>query len=138
VADIRRFDGLGRRMPLTCMALLLASLAIIGMPPSAGFVTKWFLILAVLEAGKYPLVAVILASTLLMIVYFWRLIEAMYVRPLPGGADTDGRIREAPASMLFPCLTLGVLTFAVGIAWMTGLLMPVVTAVNTTFGLGAP
>jgi multicomponent Na+:H+ antiporter subunit D len=138
LVDIRRFDGMGRRMPLTGMALLLASLAIIGMPPSAGFVTKWFLILAVLEAGKYPLVAVILASTLLMIVYFWRLIEAMYVRPLPAGADAEGRIREAPASMLVPCLTLGVLTVAVGIGWMTGLLMPVVTAVNTTFGLGAP
>jgi multicomponent Na+:H+ antiporter subunit D len=65
--DIRKFEGLGRRMPYTCFALILAALAMIGMPPSAGFVTKWYLILAALDAEKYWFVAVIFLSTLLMI-----------------------------------------------------------------------
>ena len=135
--DIRRFEGLGRRMPLTCFALLLAILAMIGMPPSAGFVTKWHLILSVLEAEKYPFLAVIFISTLLMIVYFWRLVEIMYVRALPGDGKTTIRVEEAPLSMLIPCATFGILAFAIGIAWMSGAMTPVLDAVNTTFGLGA-
>mgnify|MGYP000427530988 CR=1 FL=1 len=134
--DIRRFGGLGRRMPFTCFALLLAILAMIGMPPGAGFVTKWYLILAVLEAEKYHFVAVIVLSTLLMIVYFWRVIEIIYVRATPGDRKTDLRIEEAPPGMLLPCVTLGILSFAVGIAWMSGILTPVLDAVNTTLGLG--
>jgi len=134
--DIRQLDGLGRRMPWTCMALLLAILSMVGLPPSAGFVTKWNLILAVLEAEKYLFVVVILASTLLMIVYFWRLVEALYVRAAPEGRRTPIPVREVPAEMMVPCLALGVLTFGVGIGWLSGILTPVLEAVNAGFGLG--
>ena len=136
--DIRKFEGLGRRMPLTCFALLLAILAMIGMPPSAGFITKWYLILAILDAQKYPFIIFIFASTLLMIVYFWRLIEIIYIRTAPDSSPSDLQIAEAPLSMLIPSLIFGGLTFAVGIVWMTGILTPVLNAVNTTFGLGVP
>jgi multicomponent Na+:H+ antiporter subunit D len=135
--DIRKFEGLGRRMPFTCFALLLAILAMIGLPPGAGFVTKWYLILATLDAQKYQFLAFIFLSTLLMIVYFWRLIEIIYVRSTPEGNQLDLRIQEAPPSMLIPNLILGVLTFAVGIAWISGMITPVLNAVNLTFGLGA-
>lgn len=135
--DIRKFEGLGRRMPFTCFALLLAILAMIGMPPSAGFVTKWYLILAILDAQKYQFVVFIFVSTLLMIVYFWRLIEIIYVRTTPDSSKPDLRIAEAPLSMLIPSLIFGGLTFAVGIVWMTGIITPVLDAVNSTFGLGA-
>ena len=135
--DIRDFDGLGRRMPWTCMALLLAILSMIGLPPSAGFVTKWTLILAVLESGKYAFAGVIMASTLLMIVYFWRVVEALYVRTGMEKSQPGMAVREAPPSMAVPCFTLGVLTFGVGIGWLSGFLMPVLEAVNTGFGLGA-
>ena len=135
--DIRKFEGLGRRMPFTCFALLLAILAMIGMPPSAGFVTKWYLILAILDAQKYQFVVFIFVSTLLMIVYFWRLIEIIYIRTTPHSSKSDLRIAEAPLSMLIPSLIFGGLTFAVGIVWMTGIITPVLDAVNSTFGLGA-
>jgi multicomponent Na+:H+ antiporter subunit D len=136
--DIRKFEGLGRRMPYTCFALLLAILAMIGMPPSAGFITKWYLILAVLEAQKYPFIVFIVISTLLMIVYFWRLIEIMYVRATPNSSKNDFHIEEAPPSMLIPSLILGILTFGIGIIWMTGAFTPILDAVNSTFGLGVP
>ena len=71
-----------------------------------------------------------------MIVYFWRLIEIIYIRPTPDSSPADLQIAEAPLSMLVPILILGGLTFAVGIAWMTGIITPVLDAVNSTFGLG--
>ena len=135
--DIRKFEGLGRRMPFTCFALLLAILAMIGMPPSAGFVTKWYLILAILDAQKYPFVIFIFVSTLLMIVYFWRLIEIIYIRTAPDNSPSDLQISEAPLSMLIPSLIFGGLTIVIGVIWMTGILQPVLDAVNSAFGLGA-
>jgi multicomponent Na+:H+ antiporter subunit D len=134
--DIREFEGLGRRMPYTCFAMILAALAMIGMPPSAGFVTKWYLILAALDAKKYLFVAVIFFSTLLMIIYFWRVVEIMYIRAdSRGGKTLTFAVDEVPPSMLIPSLSLGVLTFVIGITWMSGLFTPLVTAVNSSFGL---
>ena len=135
--DIREFEGLGRRMPYTCFALILAALAMIGMPPSAGFITKWYLILAALDAKKYLFVAVIFFSTLLMIIYFWRVVEIMYIRAAPSSGETSAiPVDEAPLSMLIPTLTLGVLTFVIGIGWISGLFTPLVVAINSSFGLG--
>jgi multicomponent Na+:H+ antiporter subunit D len=135
--DIRKFEGLGRRMPYTCFALILAALAMIGMPPSAGFITKWYLIWAALDAKKYLFVAVIFFSTLLMIIYFWRVVEIMYIRASPPRGETlPLPVDEAPLSMLIPTLTLGVLTFVIGIGWISGLFTPLVVAINSSFGLG--
>jgi multicomponent Na+:H+ antiporter subunit D len=135
--DIRKFEGLGRKMPYTCFALILAALAMIGMPPSAGFITKWYLILAALDAKKYLFVAVIFFSTLLMIIYFWRVVEIMYIRAAPSSGETSAiPVDEAPLSMLIPTLTLGVLTFVIGIGWISGLFTPLVSAINSSFGLG--
>ncbi len=137
--DIRQFEGLGRKMPYTSFALLLAALAMIGMPPSAGFITKWYLIQAVLEAKQYQFAIVIFLSTLLMIVYFWRLIEIIYVRVTPGHSQSAAlSVAEIPSGMLVPCLVFGLLTFAIGLVWMSGVLSPVLNGVNSNLGLGLP
>ena len=137
--DIKDFVGLGRKMPYTCVAFILAALSMIGMPPSVGFVTKWYLILAALHAGKYIFVAVIFFSTLLMIVYFWRVIEIMYIRVEEGkgsGSGSEIRVDEMPMSMLTPTLVLAVLCFVIGIVWLSGIPSPILEAVNSGFGLG--
>jgi multicomponent Na+:H+ antiporter subunit D len=136
--DIREFEGLSRKMPYTCFAMILAVLSMIGMPPSAGFVTKWYLILAALDAQKYIFIGVIFFSTLLMIVYFWRVIEIMYIR-----ADTTSEatlappVKEAPPSMLIPTLFTAVLTVVIGVVWISGALDPLVNAINAGLGLEA-
>jgi len=109
----------------------------IGMPPGVGFITKWYLIHAALEARGYIFVAVIFISTLLMIVYFWRVIEIMYIRTekestIPGEPVVD----EIPTSMLIPGLLLGFLSFILGIMWLSGTFHPLLYAINTGFGLG--
>ena len=136
LVDIRQFEGLSRKMPYTCFALILAALSMIGMPPSAGFVTKWYLILAALDAGKYLLVGVIFFSTLLMIIYFWRVVEIMYIRVgNPDSVALDPPVEEAPPSMLIPILGTGGLTFVIGIIWMTGAFDSLVNAIHGGFGL---
>jgi len=134
--DIREFEGLSRKMPYTCFAMILAALAMIGMPPSTGFVTKWYLILAALDAQKYLFVGVIFFSTLLMIIYFWRVVEIMYIRADNHSGETLALpVDEAPPGMLIPTLLIGVLTFGIGIAWISGVFEPLVSAINSSFGL---
>ncbi|NVM24205.1 MAG: hypothetical protein HWN68_20805, partial [Desulfobacterales bacterium] len=101
-----------------------------GIPPSTGFATKLFLIFASLNASSsevlggsaYVFVGVLLLSSLLNLVYFWRVIERMYfVKP---EEETDGGEREAkkdeiPISMLVPMLILAILCIVVGILWLT-------------------
>ena len=70
--------GIARRMPWTFGAFVIAALSLIGIPGTAGFVSKWYLISAAMELGTagLPLVAVILVSSLMAVVYVWRIVEA--------------------------------------------------------------
>ncbi len=135
--DIHKFVGLGRQMPYSCMVLILGALAMIGMPPGAGFITKWYLILAALDSGRYVFVGAIFVSTLLMIVYFWRVIEIMYIRPPETNQGSAASAAgDVPLSMLLPSLLMGVLTFATGLAWISGQFSSYLEAMNAGFGLG--
>ena len=72
--------GIARRMPWTFAAFVIAGFSLIGIPGTAGFVSKWYLISAAMEFGVagLPLVAVILVSSLMAVVYVWRIVEAAY------------------------------------------------------------
>jgi multicomponent Na+:H+ antiporter subunit D len=141
ISDLR---GLGRKMPWTCGAFVLAAISMIGVPPSVGFVTKVYLIFAVVEAGNFIFMAIILLSTLLNLVYFWRVIETLYMRV--GGHDPHHEYAEPvkrdeiPLTMLVPILILGSLCFIMGIIWLTELpitgAIPIMDSVNKLFGLG--
>jgi multicomponent Na+:H+ antiporter subunit D len=90
--------GLGQRMPWTMAAFLVGALSLIGIPLTAGFVSKWYLILAAVERGWWPLVVVIVAGSLLAIIYVWRVVEMAYLRPPPEKLS----VTEAPLSLLLP------------------------------------
>jgi multicomponent Na+:H+ antiporter subunit D len=94
--------GLGRRMPLTAFGLVIAGLSLIGIPGTAGFITKWYLIVGAIDRGLWWLVAAILASSLIAAVYVWRVVEVAYLRPAPDGAPA----REAPLGMLSAALAM--------------------------------
>ncbi len=78
--SLSRVQGLGRSMPWTSAGLVLAGLSLIGVPGTAGFISKWYLILAALEQGRWWLVFLIVASSLLAVAYVWRLVEVAYFR----------------------------------------------------------
>src|SRR5690606_20705236 len=69
------FAGLGRRMPLTMAALVVGGLALIGVPGTSGFISKWFLVVAAIDAGQMWIAFAILLSSLLALAYVWRVIE---------------------------------------------------------------
>jgi multicomponent Na+:H+ antiporter subunit D len=96
--------GLARRMPLTAFGLVIAGLSLIGVPGTAGFVSKWYLILGAIERGLWWLVLVIVATSLIAVAYVWRVVEAAYLRPSP-----DSGRREAPAGMLVAALAMAAL-----------------------------
>ncbi|THB81735.1 MAG: monovalent cation/H+ antiporter subunit D family protein [Desulfobacteraceae bacterium] len=134
---ISGLQGLSRQMPVTALMLVLASLSMIGLPPGGGFVSKWYLILASIESGQWGFVAVIFVSTLLMLVYFWRVIEMIYIRPpLSEPAPVTRWSGEQPLGMMIPCVVLSVLSFAIGLVWMSGALDGLIQGVNLNFGLG--
>lgn len=95
IEDMR---GLGKRMPLTAAALVVAGLGIIGVPGTVGFVSKWVLVSAAIEREFFGITLLILLSSLLALVYVWRLIEVMYLSEAPAGAVAS----EAPSSYLVP------------------------------------
>jgi multicomponent Na+:H+ antiporter subunit D len=97
--------GLGRRMPLTAFGLVVAGLSLIGVPGTAGFITKWYLVVGAMDRGLWWLVAVIVASSLIAAAYVWRIVEAAYLRP---GGEAEAS-REAPPGMLAAGLAMALL-----------------------------
>ena len=94
-SDLADWKGLGRRMPITMAAFVLAGLSLIGVPLTVGFISKWYLILAALEAGWWPIALLALLSSLLAVVYVWRVVEVAYFQK----ADDDSNVKEAPFMM---------------------------------------
>jgi len=111
VRNIEDLEGLGRAMPLSSAAFAMAAVSMIGIPPSAGFVTKLFILLASLDTGRFVFIAVMIASSLLSLVYFWRVIEMLYMK------GHKERMEELPASMLYPALLMGILSISAGVLW---------------------
>jgi multicomponent Na+:H+ antiporter subunit D len=113
--DIPSMRGLARRMPITGAALTLAALSMVGVPPTAGFFSKWYLLLGALDGGR-PLVAVVIgASSLLTLWYFLRVFETIY--------STDEEVhpkvataREASPRVLGPVLVLAAAIVVIGLA----------------------
>lgn len=96
---IQELGGVAKTMPFSCAALVLCGLSLIGVPGTAGFISKWLLITASLQSGPWGwvFVAVILVSSLMAVVYIWRIVESLY---FGGSTNRDSVISEAPLQLL--------------------------------------
>jgi multicomponent Na+:H+ antiporter subunit D len=72
------YAGMGSRTPLAAGAFAVLALGMVGVPPAIGFFGKWYILLGAVETEIWPVVAVLLASTLLTLAYFARLGERLY------------------------------------------------------------
>lgn len=95
--SMRYITGLGKEMPWTMAAFVVAGLSLIGVPLTVGFISKWYLILASIERGWWPITIVVLIGSLIAVVYIWRVVEAAYFKPRP---ENMPPVKEAPAGML--------------------------------------
>ena len=105
VYRISDYAGMGRRMPLTMAAFVVAALAMIGLPPTLGFFSKWYLLSGAVEANAWLFVAALVLSSLLGVVYFFRVFECAYLKAPGEGQGTPPR-QELPLHMLAPILVL--------------------------------
>lgn len=104
--------GIGRKMPLTMGAFAIAGLGIIGTPGTAGFISKWYLAIGALDRGWWILVFLLVASSLISVLYIGRVIEMAWFRP---AAAQVAEAKDPPLSMLLPMLLLAAATIYFGI-----------------------
>lgn len=112
---IRDLHGVARQMPWTMAAFVIAGMSLIGIPLTAGFISKLYLVRAALDFGGFGAViaALVLFSSLLAVVYIGRIIEAAYFKPRPADAAP---VIEAPLALLVPTWLLVLANIYFGVA----------------------
>jgi multicomponent Na+:H+ antiporter subunit D len=116
--QLKDLAGLYKKMPVTMTAFTVGALSMIGVPPTAGFFSKWYLILGAIDAGRYHFMAALLVSSLVNAILFFRVIEIAYFEPKSvhhGGAAEKVTIDEAPFSMLLPLIIAALSLIVVGL-----------------------
>ena len=87
--EVSQLDGIGKRMPWTMTAFAIGALSMIGIPPTAGFISKWYILSGALETGEAFAILVIVASTLLNAGYFLPVIYAAFFKDEKPRAEDD-------------------------------------------------
>lgn len=115
---IDEWVGISRRMPFTMAAFVVAAVSMIGLPPTAGFFSKWYLLSGALEAGTWFFILPLIVSSLLSAVYFFRIIETAFLRQPVAATPEDqekAHRQELPAPMLTPIILLATAVLILGI-----------------------
>ncbi|MDD5722482.1 MAG: proton-conducting transporter membrane subunit [Syntrophales bacterium] len=117
--DISAFKNIFKKMPFTTAAFLVVALSVIGVPPTCGFFSKWYLIQGSVMAGNWTFVIALLFSSLVNIVLFFRIIETGYYdfgASGSGHAHEEGSlVSEAPLSMLIPTYIVAAAIILIGL-----------------------
>ncbi|MEJ2689435.1 MAG: monovalent cation/H+ antiporter subunit D family protein [Deltaproteobacteria bacterium] len=107
-----------RRMPVTAVVFVVGAFAMIGIPPTCGFFSKWYLIKGAIQGGQWPFMVALLFSSLVNAIIFFRLIEIGYFgsKPQEGHFHAPAiAVCEAPLSMLVPMLLTAASLIVIGI-----------------------
>lgn len=112
-------NGIGqlyRKMPKTVIAIVIGALSMVGIPPTVGFFSKWYLALGACQSGQYWYVVVLVISSLLNAVYFFKLIEKIFMdQEMISENRMIGIKRELPWTMMIPILLCALGIILVGI-----------------------
>jgi multicomponent Na+:H+ antiporter subunit D len=140
--DLSAMEGLFTKMPLTMVGFLVGAFSLIGIPPTAGFFSKWYLIQGGISSGHYEYVAALLISSLINAVLFFRIIEIAYfgTKPAEGHGHHHEEERkdgptEASFSMLFPLLITAALLIGIGLYNQE--VVAIITDFVSQFNIGA-
>jgi multicomponent Na+:H+ antiporter subunit D len=121
VHRIDELDGAGRRMPATSVAFTVGAFGMIGIPPLAGFVTKWYLGIGALQAGMGWVIGVLVASSVLNAAYFLPILHRIWFRAqrAPWPDERFRMHRDTHPWLLVP--TLATAAFSVGAGLLAGM-----------------
>jgi multicomponent Na+:H+ antiporter subunit D len=108
--DISQIRGIGKQMPITMGCFAIASISLIGIPPTNGFVSKWYLAQGGLTSGKMIFPAILLFSALLTALYLLPVIKEAFFKK---GENTI--VKEAPIKMLIPIVMITILVVLLGL-----------------------
>jgi multicomponent Na+:H+ antiporter subunit D len=113
--EISQLRGIGWRMPWTMGAFAIGAISMIGLPPTAGFLGKWFMLSGAMQTGQWVAVAIIVISTLLNAAYFLPILYTAFFERAPksvgaaGVAETHG---EAPLPIVIATTATAIATVA--------------------------
>jgi len=130
--NVSQLDGIGRRMPITMAAFTVGTLAMIGLPPAAGLVSKWYIAAGAADGGHGVVLAVLVASTMLNAAYFLPIVWRAWFRPSPDG---ETGWKEAPWPCVVALSATALLT--IGLFLFPGLVLGLAHGVVRAAG-GAP
>jgi multicomponent Na+:H+ antiporter subunit D len=99
--NISEMVGIGKKMPVTMIAFLIGSLSVIGLPPTGGFFSKWYLVLGTLQADQMPMLIVLLGSSLLNAAYFLPIVYRAFFCTAEESMFPD-TVQEAPVWCVTP------------------------------------
>lgn len=117
-SSIPRFtDAIRQKMPWTTAAFAVAALSMVGLPPTVGFFSKWYLALGTIKNSSWIFLAVILLSSLLNAVYFFRILEKVYLKSPDSAASNNQKLEtdEVYPSMLIPTVILALAILVLGL-----------------------
>ena len=115
VARVSGLNGVGRRMPWTTIAFTIGALGMIGVPPTAGFVTKWYLGTGALNADDLWVIGILMISSLLNAAYFLPILNAAWFKPAAGPWPKESHRGESGWMLLLPPLVTSTLVLAAGL-----------------------
>jgi len=119
--DLADLSGLFAKMPWTMGGFVLAAFSIVGVPPTCGFFSKWYLIMGAFEAGAYHFAAALLISSLICAILFFKVFEICFFEPMSEGGHGDHghgeavAMAEAPASSIVVLMVVSVALVVLGL-----------------------
>ena len=112
---VSELNGIGRRMPWTMAAFAIGAVSMIGAPPVAGFISKWYLLMGSLDASHWFAVGVVIVSTALNAAYFMPIVYAAFFKPEDARAATDGHDHPEHGEAAWPMRGALMLTAAIAV-----------------------
>jgi len=89
--NISEMRGIGRSMPITMLAFTVGALGMCGVPPIAGFISKWYLAIGAAQSGQMIFLSLLLIASLLDVVYFYPIIRVAFFEKMPEGEILNER-----------------------------------------------
>jgi multicomponent Na+:H+ antiporter subunit D len=122
---VNELRGIGRQMRWTMGAFVIGALSIVGLPPTVGFIAKYFLFLGAADAGQWLVIAVLAVSTVLSAGYYLRVMRvALLESPAPllaGGSGGDPSVLPKPSITESPALVVGPLVVTAAVTLLLGI-----------------